>query len=173
MKQDDAKRDKMYLGVMIILAVILIIVIAKKIIELNNPVVVVDYGRSFVQMRDAGKYDIVNIELITEQNFPLQKRQGRVRVMIKIFASPEEMRGQGFRPAFVEELFALGEQYPDLQKKFKILALSSPWRREDHTEYPCLGWDKGFKRYLCVAFTTGAQWRSDMGYVFAGARERD
>jgi len=167
------KRDKMYLGVMIILAVILIIMIATKILELNNPVVIVDYSRTFVQMRDAGKYDIVNIELITEQNFPLRKKQGRARVMIKTFVSLDEMRDQGFRPAFVEELFALGEQYPDLQKKFKILALGSPWQREDHTEYPCLGWDKGFKRYLCVAFTTGARWRSDMGYVFAGAREWD
>jgi hypothetical protein len=40
----------------------------------------------------------------------------------------EIMDRYGYRPANLRELLALGASFPELQKKFRIIALGSVWR---------------------------------------------
>lgn len=94
--------------------------------------VAVDYGRTLKSMVDAGKYDWVN-EDITQEHFPVSSQGGDE---VSIFHFNEEiasenailaMDREGFRPARIEELLALGEKQPELQKQFPIIALGSIW----------------------------------------------
>ena len=97
--------------------------------------VVVDYGRDLGQMIAGGKYDWVN-ENITRENFPTtgQGKQEREVVLFHFnrFISSDdvikEMASAGYRPAMLEELLALGETQPELQRQFPIVALGSVWR---------------------------------------------
>ena len=50
-----------------------------------------------------------------------------------------EMQREGFRPARIEELLALGAQHPELQRSFPIVALGSVWKKSNILFYvPCL-----------------------------------
>jgi hypothetical protein len=46
-----------------------------------------------------------------------------------------EIDKAGYRPAKIEELLALGEAQPDLQRQFPIVALGSVWRDSDGSRY--------------------------------------
>lgn len=94
--------------------------------------IVVDYSLSLEQMIAAGKYDWSNSD-ITAKRFPL-KGSGKVELEPKLFYFGRDMSSdnviaemdkEGFRPCTIEELLAIGEQHPELQRKFPLVALGS------------------------------------------------
>jgi hypothetical protein len=44
----------------------------------------------------------------------------------------------GYRPAELSELLAFGENYPEVQRKFPVIAFGSIWRRWDARQVPYL-----------------------------------
>ena len=108
--------------------------------------VVVDYSRSLAQMIRGGNYDSFNSD-ITPKHFPVSGR-GRHEVSVVLLRFNREMKPdevitemdqQDYRPAAIEELLALGEAYPNLQRKFLIVALGSILRTSNGNRCaPCL-----------------------------------
>lgn len=110
--------------------------------------VLVDYSKSLAEMVSAGKYDWVNLD-ITNSHFPIQGSGQQEKEVVlfhfnKVVSSEEaivEMEKQGFCPAKIEDLLALGANQPELQKQFSIAALGSSWRRSGGAlSVPLLGW---------------------------------
>jgi len=145
----------------------------KQVVKLINNMsifeIMVDYSRSLAEMIKAGNYDWVNDD-ITADRFSV-KGEGRQELIITLFhfnktmssdKVKSEMEKQGFRPAKVEELLALGEKYPDLQKEFPITALGSVWQNpHGNHSVPSLYWP-GVKRALALGWLEGgwsAGWR--------------
>lgn len=105
---------------------------AEEIISLS-----VNYGRNVKEMIKAGKYDWENSD-ITEKHFPLPAElkgktttiSGKLFHFDRSISSEDaisEMDKAGYRPATLPELLALGEDQPDLQRQFPIIALGSVW----------------------------------------------
>jgi hypothetical protein len=97
--------------------------------------VLVDCTKSLAEMIQAGSYGYVNSD-INSKNFRVEG-QGQQKVEVVLFHfkraisiddALREMEKAGYRPARIEELLALGAQYPDLQKQFPIVALGSMWQ---------------------------------------------
>jgi len=119
--------------------------------------VFVDYGMSVEKAVKRGKYDWVNNK-ITQKNFPTG-RTGKADVEIRLFhfnrsiLSEDAIKGinrAGYRPVEIHEFLALGGKYPDLQRKFSIIAPGSVcvWQHPNGECYvPCLSGD-GSKREL-------------------------
>jgi hypothetical protein len=91
--------------------------------------------RSRSEMVAAGNYDYANPN-ITEENFPVGEGEAEVKAVLLHLdrdASDEEvlaeMERQGLRPATMDELNAFGEQHPDRQRQYPIVALGSVWAR--------------------------------------------
>jgi hypothetical protein len=105
----------------------------------------VDYSRSLTQMIMAGRYDEVHRD-ITPRNFRLTATGFREielnLVQFKRPVAPLEavvlMKAEGYRPATIEELLALGSQYPELQKSVPIGALGSANVIQNRRFVPCL-----------------------------------
>lgn len=106
----------------------------------------IDYSKSLDRMVNAGEYDWVN-DNITADHFPV-KGEGRREADIVLFHFDKnmesgdviaEMNKEGYRPAAIEELAALGREYPDLQRQFPIVAMGSVWQGSDGYRFvPCL-----------------------------------
>lgn len=149
--------------------------IGKLLTEVVRPVfkVVVDYSCSLAEMISAGHYNWTHNDITTE-HFPVQG-EGKQEIEITLFhfgkttTSEEvlaEMEKQGYRPATIEELLALGASQPELQKQFPIVAFGSCWRsqggrrRVPYLYWSCnerelnLGWFEddwgGYCRFLAV-----------------------
>jgi hypothetical protein len=103
--------------------------------ELLDPIfikleLIVDYDLGLRKMIEAGKYERVNSE-INEKEFPIigegKKTLNAVLVGFNQGISDDDlillMRKYLARPANAAELLACGEQYPELQKIFKIMEL--------------------------------------------------
>ncbi len=133
--------------------------------------VTLDYRRSLAEMIQAGHYDWVSPE-ITADHFSVSGEGCHQRTIAllnfnrqltseQIIAKLDE---EGFRPAKIEELLALGEAQPQLQKKFTIIALGSCWVDLSGEQLvPCLHGDDN-SRILCLeAFAR--TWYAD--YYFA------
>ncbi len=116
---------------------------ARKLVEFAKSLfrpaykVVVDYSKTIVQMVEDGGYDWVNSD-INDENFPIVGT-GTTESEITLFhfggrISPEnaiaKMKKEGYRPANATELLALGQAQPDLQRKFRIVALGQIWQRQ-------------------------------------------
>lgn len=128
----------------------------------------VDYTKSMKEMMDGGKYNHLSnflryFELVLKNKTSDGSEQisilGLSDIYIKgisgaraceFFAlngrTPEEviaeMKGAGYREARIEDLFALGEQHPDFQRRFEIVASGTTWRFIDSgmfVELPPLG----------------------------------
>lgn len=125
--------------------------------------VVVDCNRSLAEMISAGKYDWVHSD-ITAEHFSVREG-GAQEKEIALFhfgrniSSKDaicEMDAAGYRPAIIEELLALGESQPELQKQFSIVALGGPLWRDSGNGYhhvPCLEGDVGGRNLdLCRWF---------------------
>ena len=102
----------------------------------------VDYDKSLEEMIAAGKDSPSpdgNYSYFNEERFP-KNAKGNVEVDLELihfkegfFTIPKEdfkkisvaLQGRGLRPATLPELLALGEQYPNLQLKYPIVALGS------------------------------------------------
>lgn len=138
--------------------------------------VVVDYSRTLAEMVEVGKYDFVNDD-ITAEHFAVEG-EGKHKVAVTLFhfnryiESDEviaEMDRQGFRPDNIEELLALGEQHPELQRMFLIVGLGSVWLNSNgKRNVPSLYENSNCNRGLDLPwFDYG--WGGD--YRFAGARK--
>ena len=95
-------------------------------------VVTIDRSQSLEEMIEAGRYDEIN-EAIRLVNFPW-KRKGTKDVELTLVQferplAPGEIRkvleARGYRPAYIEELLALGKEQPELQRTIPIVALGS------------------------------------------------
>lgn len=113
----------------------------------SNFTVVIDYGLSLSEMIKLGKYDWVNND-ITENHFPV-KGVGKKEIVIELVHfnlilnsedAIKEMTERGLRSATIEELLGLGAAYPDIQRKFPIVAIGSVWQGPDSGDryVPCL-----------------------------------
>ena len=108
----------------------------------------VDGAKSFQELIEKAKFDWINPD-VNEKNFPIKQKTKHI-VTIKLFnfnrfISSEEVikniKKNGFRPAFIEELIVLATNYPDLQKKFPVVALGSMWNKgNNHFTVPEIYW---------------------------------
>jgi len=108
--------------------------------------VAVDYSRSLREMIADGRYDEVHKD-ITPRNFRLSAtgfRQVKLTlVQFKHPVAPLEavvlLKEEGYRPATIEEILALGSQHPELQKHIPIVGLGSARVVGNRRWVPCLG----------------------------------
>ena len=98
----------------------------------------VDYERSVDAGIEAGYYDWAGSD-ITFENFPT-KRNGPAKIEMKLIhcnltTSTDKvlrnLENARYRPAELQELLAFGEKYPEIQRKFQIIALGSVCRDEN------------------------------------------
>ena len=141
--------------------------------------VIVDYSRTLSEMISAGKYGWVNSD-ITDQHFPLPKIPTGLPTKLELnlelvhfnrFISSNdaiaELKKRGMRPATLPELLAFGEQYPEEQRKYSIVALGSVWQDWGGRIVPCL-WFDAVGRGLGLSWFEGG-WGD--GYRFLAVRE--
>lgn len=102
----------------------------------------VDYTKTVEETIRDGNYNWKNGD-ITSKNFPVSSEMigKKVEVAARLFhfncsiSSDDvssEMDKAGYRPATLMELLTLGILFPELQRKFSVIALGSIWRD------PCL-----------------------------------
>lgn len=103
----------------------------------NEIILNVDYTKTVEQTIADGKYGWVNKD-ITVKNFPTSPEMigKKVEVFAKLFHfnnrissdyAISEMDKAGYRPATLMELLTLGILFPELQRRFPIVALGSVW----------------------------------------------
>ena len=111
--------------------------IASLIVRAKAPVedllkIVVDYSMTLAEMIATGHYDWVNSD-ITAERFPI-KRNGKVETAVELIHfnrvissgdAEKELDKMGLRPARIEELLAFGATFPEIQRKFPIIALGA------------------------------------------------
>jgi len=122
----------------------------------------VDYTKTVDQAIADGKYGWKNSD-ITAKHFPISPEMIGTKVEIsgKLFhfnrsMSSEdvikEMDKDGYRPAVLMEALALAAAYPELQRRFPIIALGSVWRVSfGNRRVPCLLVD-GYDRKLFLYY---------------------
>ena len=141
----------------------------------DSYLVSVDYGRSVEDGVKSGRYDytdpnITSINLATE-------RKGTSEVVIDLIRfnyyistdkALSELDRMGYRPAELRELLAFGEKYPEVQRKFPIIALGSAWwRRDGVRRVPCL-YGSGSRRDLYLHWV---EYGWGLFYRFAAVRK--
>ncbi len=124
----------------------------------------VNYDLSIEEAVELGGYGWKN-DNITSSDFPT-KRKGTAEVALDLIHFPldisienvlRELDETGYRPAEPHELLAFGEKYPDIQKKFPIVALASVWQRPGKVRrVPSLDWN-GSQRTLNLIWL-GSAW---------------
>jgi len=128
--------------------------------------VTVNHNRTIEKLVEAGKYDWSNPD-ITSKNFPSsQKGKDQVSIQLVYFdrylTSDEILKTlakQGLRPATLKELLTLGEQHPDLQRQFPIVALGSVGQNSDGDRFVAYLWGGGLKRHLRLRWLE-SRWRA-------------
>jgi hypothetical protein len=127
----------------------------------------VNYDLPVQEAIDAGNYQAVSSS-ITSRNFPSSRRgKAQVEIILTRFegrmTSEEvvtELGKEGLRPAELPEFLAFGAEYPEVQRRFSIVALGSVWRDpKGYRNVPCLftasegryldlhWWDDGWYSY--------------------------
>ncbi len=110
--------------------------------------VVVDYSMTLAEMIASGRYDWKNDDITTER-FPV-KGKGKVETTVelihlnRVIATDEvkkEIDKMGMRPATMEELLAFGATFPEVQRRFPIIALGSVSQLGDFRDVPFLDVD--------------------------------
>lgn len=110
-------------------------------VEPEKYIVPVDMSLSYPEMIKAGGYDNEELAIrdITEERYPID-RSGELRYDKELFLIPPsrdgmttpewhaELKANGWKLERAPELFALGAKYPDLQRKYYIVAFGSSWR---------------------------------------------
>jgi hypothetical protein len=100
---------------------------------LNGPYPLdVDYSRSVEDSLGAGRYDWVS-HRVSSVNFPSSENGRGMISAVLIPFSPlasldyvlNRQAAAGLRPATLKELLAFGEAYPEVQKRFPVIALGS------------------------------------------------
>lgn len=101
----------------------------------NSYPLFVNYGMSVEELVKIGRYELTD-QCITSKDFPT-KRTGTAEILMEIihfnrYISTDEVLHEldkmGYRPAELHELLAFGENYPDIQRDFPIIALGSIWQ---------------------------------------------
>lgn len=133
--------------------------------------VVVDYTKTLAEMISVGNYDWVNSD-ITNDHFPV-KGEGKQEQELVLFHfnraissddAMKKMEEDGYKPAVIEELLALGESQPELQRQFPIVALGSVWRDSDGgRRVPSLDWCDAERDLDLSAFEL--DWREDYRFL--------
>jgi hypothetical protein len=135
----------------------------------------VDGTKTLEQMVADGQYGQVNKD-ITKKNFRIRdqaKRAATIELLslgndISSEKIIKELNKAGYRPATIDELLALADSQPDLQRQFSIIALGSVWRGFSNYNF-VVGLDHvGDDRELDVFFW-GLIW--DDSYRFAAVRK--
>lgn len=115
--------------------------------------VIVDYSKSMAKMISLGNYDWAS-EGLTQGFFPIKKGTGshKVKLVLVHFDKSSStndilayLDAMALTPASIEHLLAFGEQYPEIQKKFRIIALGSVYDVQCH-HYPTLNYVLGNRR---------------------------
>jgi len=126
--------------------------------------IVVNYGQPLNAMIVEGSYDWVNDD-ITAERFPIVG-EGRVELKAhlihfnRVIGSDDvekELEKMGKRPGKIEELLAFGRTYPEMQRKFPILALGSVARIRGVRFVPYLSKD-GSERELDLDWRDSGGW---------------
>ena len=135
----------------------------------------VDYERSVEDGVKAGLYDYTNPN-ITSINFKT-KRKGKADLVVELVRfntristdyALRELDRMGYRPVELRELLAFGEKYPEVQRKFPIIALGSAWwRRDGVRRVPCL-YGSGSRRDLYLHWV---EYGWGLFYRFAAVRK--
>jgi hypothetical protein len=108
--------------------------------------VIINCSESLDEMIEAGRFDEIN-EAIRLVNFPW-KRKGSKQVELTLIQFDQAfepaairriMAARGYRPAFIEELLALGREEPNLQRTIPIVALGSGRIIKGRRYAACLG----------------------------------
>lgn len=96
----------------------------------------VDYSRITEELFRAGRYDNREREpYINQRNFPPRKT-GKHLVQVQLLPldkkvdgleAQEEIRERGYAPIDTHTVLSIGEQFPELQKSRKIIALGQTW----------------------------------------------
>ncbi len=121
----------------------------------SYPVAVPYKGNATIkELLAAGKYDWTNDD-ITDAHFP-QEREGDESMNIELVhlnrnlstkKALAKLDKQGMRPANAAELLAFGAKYPQMQRRFPIVALGQQWRRRvGYDDVVCL-YENGDKRF--------------------------
>lgn len=133
--------------------------------ELQSYPLTINRERSRSEMVKAGRYDYVNSN-ITEENSPVVEGEAEVEavlVHLDRVASDEEVLAEmerlGLRPATMDELNAFGEQHPDRQREYPIIALGSVWAGRDGRRLVGCLWEGGLGRGLRLVWL-GDGWRA-------------
>lgn len=98
--------------------------------------VTVNYDLSVEEAVALGKYDHVFPNEVSSKHFKTE-RNGIAELKITLVCIeenlmtkeiPEKLDQLGYRPAELHELLAFGAKYPDVQRRFPIVALGSIWQ---------------------------------------------
>jgi len=104
-------------------------------------------------MIEAGRYDLHSMRFAfdcfsssKEENKPKKTGREEKEIVLFRFADPKpldeviaELERAGYRPAELEDLLALGATYPNLQRRFPIMALGSIFTSPDGQRWaPCI-----------------------------------
>lgn len=110
----------------------------------------INYDRSLEESITAGNYDLVDLgtnyhKYGTTKHFGIKKAEIKLIHVDEIVSSntvSSELHKLGLRPVELYELLSIGEQLPNLQRKFTISAIGSraKWleREENNFFYPVL-----------------------------------
>lgn len=121
--------------------------------QFKKIIVTVDRQRSIAEGIAAGKYFSVDSKIST-RNF---KRTGRGKTEVEVILYrleadtnlPEillEMKWQNIRPVDLQELLAIGEQFPGLQQKLSVVALGSLYKDGEYHRAPFLNGKPGERK---------------------------
>lgn len=118
--------------------------------------VVVDYDLSLADMIATGIYDWTNSD-ITAEHFPFIG-EGKAEMAIELVhfgriiedgdECLRELDKMGLRAATLPELLAFGAKYPDMQRRFPVVALGSIWQRRDGDRNVPALWERDRGRRL-------------------------
>lgn len=164
------------------ISVLIIFLSVKKMktVKDDEIILTIDYNKTIEQTIADGNYDRVNSN-ITAENFPVpQKIIGKkVKVFAKLFhfnrniSSDDailEMNKAGYRPATLMELLTLGILFPELQRKFSIVALGSiRHRSNNYRDVPYLYTNDSRRKLDLYWFNNG----SCAYYSFLGVRYKN
>lgn len=130
-----------------------------------------DDGQSLEEMIDAGDYDEVKKEIYSVIFYRSRRRKRELDLTVIQFAQPLApgeiealMALRNSRPAFIEELLALGKAEPDLQRKMPIAALGSGVLLEGRRHVVVLG---GSESIRCLTLAViYRKWSRQYRYLF-------
>jgi hypothetical protein len=120
--------------------------------------IVIDYSMTLKAMIKAGHYAWINAE-ITERYFRAKdegRKETKVELIhfnhvIKSHKAEDEFDRMGLRPATIEELLAFGAAFPEIQRKFPIIALYASAKLSGSRYLACLN-GNGSERNLCLTW---------------------